>query len=177
MVILILFFCSGATALVYEVLWSKYLSLMLGSTVQAQTAVLAVFMGGLAIGNKLFGNRAEKLKAPLSTYGYLEISIGLFSFFFYQLYQAADFVFVKVGSAVSEWSGLLLLLKLFMSFILLIGPTILMGGTLPLLASWIRKRPGLDWASQVSLFYAINSLGAVTGATLAGFVLVQSLGM
>ena len=53
--ILFLFFCSGATALVYEVVWSKYLSLMLGSTVQAQTVVLAVFMGGLALGNRLIG--------------------------------------------------------------------------------------------------------------------------
>ena len=58
--ILFLFFCSGATALIYEVLWSKYLALLFGSTIQAQTVVLAVFMGGLAAGNKLFSRRADQ---------------------------------------------------------------------------------------------------------------------
>ena len=66
MIVLLLFFCSGATALVYEVLWSKHLSLMLGSTVQAQTVVLAVFMGGLALGNRLFGRRADAAANPLA---------------------------------------------------------------------------------------------------------------
>ena len=60
MLVPFLFFCSGATALVYEVVWSKYLTLMFGSTVQAQTVVLAVFMGGLALGNRLFGARADR---------------------------------------------------------------------------------------------------------------------
>jgi len=57
MVFLLLFFGSGATALIYEVIWSKYLSQMFGSTIQAQTVVLAVFMGGLALGNHLFGRK------------------------------------------------------------------------------------------------------------------------
>src|SRR3954468_7171341 len=150
MFVLFLFFCSGATALVYEVLWSKYLSLMLGSTVQAQTVVLAVFMGGLAVGNSLFGKRADHLKQPLAVYGFLEMAIGLFAFLFYYIYQAADFVFVKLGSSIFEWSALLLCLKLAISVILLILPTVLMGGTLPLLASWLQKQPNLDWSSQVS---------------------------
>ena len=93
MLVLLLFFCSGATALIYEVIWSKYLGLMLGSTVQAQTVVLAVFMGGLALGNKLFGKRAETFREPLAIYGYLEIVIGLYAFFFYRLYNGADAVF------------------------------------------------------------------------------------
>ena len=62
MLILFLFFCSGATALIYEVVWSKYLALMFGSTIQAQTVVLAVFMGGLALGNRLFGGRADRTR-------------------------------------------------------------------------------------------------------------------
>ena len=63
--VLALFFCSGAAALVYEVVWSKFLGQMLGSTVQAQTVVLAVFMGGLALGNRLLGRRADALSRPL----------------------------------------------------------------------------------------------------------------
>ncbi len=67
---LFLFFCSGATALVYEVVWSKFLSQMCGSTIYAQTVVLAVFMGGLALGNKILGRWADKLAQPLRIYGY-----------------------------------------------------------------------------------------------------------
>jgi spermidine synthase len=177
MLVLSLFFFSGATALVYQVLWSKYLSLMLGSTVQAQTVVLAIFMGGLAVGNRLFGQRAERFREPLSIYGYLEIAIGLFAFFFYSIYRAADGLFVVAGSAVYENTFLLLALKLAISFFLLILPTVLMGGTLPLMASWIQKQPGIDWGAKVGMFYAINSLGAVFGAGLAGFYLVQTFGM
>src|ERR1051325_7353060 len=63
--ILALFFCSGATALVYEVVWSKFLSQMFGSTIYAQTVVLAAFMGGLALGNRFFGRWADGLRQPV----------------------------------------------------------------------------------------------------------------
>src|SRR4051794_23484565 len=80
--ILFLFFCSGATALIYEVIWSKYLAQMFGSTIYAQTVVLAVFMGGLALGNKWFGLKADYLRNPVKVYGFVEGAIGLFAFFF-----------------------------------------------------------------------------------------------
>src|SRR5687768_13526144 len=102
MIVPILFFCSGATALVYEVVWSKYLSLMFGSTVQAQTVVLAVFMGGLALGNRIIGRRADLMRQPLAAYGYLEIGIGLYAFCFSWIYRLADGLFVAVGSRFLE---------------------------------------------------------------------------
>ena len=174
--ILFLFFCSGATALIYEVVWSKYLALMLGSTVQAQTVVLAVFMGGLALGNRLFGARADASRQPLALYGYLEVAIGLYAFFFNSIYGAADLVFVAAGSAVLKQGALLLALKAGLSVALLIGPTILMGGTLPVLAAWLNLS-STDAGRRSARFYATNSLGAVCGAGLAGFVLVRELGM
>src|ERR1051326_3521267 len=128
--ILLLFFCSGATALVYEVIWSKYLTLLFGSTVQAQTVVLAVFMGGLALGNRLFGSRADRSPQPLAMYGYLEFGIGLYAFFFSHLYKGADAVFIGLGSKLLDHSLWLLALKTVLSAGLLLGPTILMGGTL-----------------------------------------------
>ena len=82
-----LFFCSGGTALVYEVVWSKFLSQMFGSTIYAQTVVLAVFMGGLALGNRIFGGRSDALRQPLRAYGFIETAIGLYAFFFPMLYQ------------------------------------------------------------------------------------------
>src|SRR5687767_14765665 len=97
-VFLLLFFGSGATALVYEVIWSKYLSQMFGSTIQAQTVVLAVFMGGLALGNNIFGRKADRYPTPVRVYGVLEIAIGLYAFFFNAIYAFADRIFVGAGT-------------------------------------------------------------------------------
>lgn len=175
-VVLALFFCSGATALVYEVVWSKFLAQMFGSTIYAQTVVLAAFMGGLALGNKLFGRRADTLKHPVRVYGYLEIAIGLYAFFFAALDRAADHLFVSIGSGIAQRTLLLLALKGALSVALLLGPTILMGGTLPLLAAWLQHSTS-DAARRSARFYSVNSLGAVAGSALAGFWLVQNLGM
>src|SRR5215475_13005591 len=109
--VLALFFCSGATALVYEVIWSKFLSQMFGSTIYAQTVVLAAFMGGLALGNKLFGRWADKIQKPVHIYGYLEIAIGLYAFFFPTLDGLADGIFVHIGSGIARHTALLLVLK------------------------------------------------------------------
>ena len=176
MLVPFLFFCSGATALVYEVIWSKYLTLMFGSTVQAQTVVLAVFMGGLALGNRLFGARADRASRPLAIYGYVEVAIGLYAFCFNWLYQFGDAVFVRLGTGQLEHRALLLLLKGALSVGLLLGPTVLMGGTLPLLAAWLQRQSS-DAGRWSARFYSINSLGAVFGAGLAGFYLVQGLGL
>lgn len=176
MLVLLLFFCSGATALVYEVIWSKYLALLFGSTIQAQTVVLAVFMGGLALGNKIFGQRADRSHRPLVVYGTIEIIIGLYALIFPVLHRAANSVFATAGSQMLEKSGWLLWLKGVLSVALLLGPTLLMGGTLPMLAGWLQKNLP-DAGRQSARFYSTNSLGAVCGAGLAGFVLVQNLGL
>ena len=173
---LLLFFCSGATALVYEVVWSKFLSQMFGSTIYAQTVVLAVFMGGLALGNKILGRWADRLPQPLRTYGYLEIAIGIYAFLFPLLDQLVDKFFIAGGAQLMDSPLLLLAWKGLLSVALLLGPTMLMGGTLPLVAAWLQKISP-DAGRRSALFYSVNSLGAVAGAGLAGFWLVQNLGL
>ena len=174
--ILLLFFLSGATALVYEVLWSKYLSLMFGSTVQAQTMVLSVFMGGLALGNFLFGRRSVVIKHPLLAYGYMELGIGIYAAGFDLLYRAADGLFVLLGTPLLHHSFMLLCLKAVLSTALLLPPTVLMGGTLPLLAGWL-QRTSKESGRMSARFYSVNTLGAVFGAGLAGFYLVKTFGL
>lgn len=174
--ILALFFCSGTTALIYEVIWSKYLSQMFGSTIYAQTVVLAVFMGGLALGNKLFGAKSDHMQRPLRAYGIVEIAIGLYAFFFSYLYAGADQIFVSIGAGIFEQRWLLLLLKGVLSVGLLIVPTVLMGGTLPLIAAWLQKS-SVEAGRRSARFYSVNSLGAVCGSALAGFYLVQQFGI
>jgi spermidine synthase len=176
MIVLLLFFCSGATALVYEVVWSKYLALLFGSTIQAQTVVLAVFMGGLALGNKLFSRRADTARRPLAIYGLIEIAIGVYALAFPGIHRIADALFSAAGSHLLEHSGWLLVLKGSLSVLLLGGPTILMGGTLPVLAAWL-QRSTPDAGRRSARFYSTNSLGAVCGAGLTGFLLVRWLGI
>lgn len=174
--VLFLFFCSGATALVYEVLWSKYLSLMFGSTVQAQTAVLTVFMGGLALGNALFGKRSAVLRSPLVAYGYMELGIAVYAFCFDWLYKFADVLFVRVGAPLLDHGHWLLLLKAALSVGLLLVPTVLMGGTLPTLAAWLQQRES-ESGRLSARFYSVNSLGAVFGSAVAGFYLIKTVGL
>jgi len=149
---------------------------MFGSTIYAQTVVLAAFMGGLAIGNRIFGSWSGRLQQPVRAYGYLEIIIGIYAFSFPQFDRLADRVFVAVGTSIAQHTGLLLALKGTLSAMLLLGPTILMGGTLPLLAAWLQHF-STDAGRYSARFYSVNSLGAVAGAGLAGFWLVQNLGM
>lgn len=175
-VVLALFFCSGATALVYEVIWAKYLSLMFGSTIYAQTVVLAVFMGGLALGNRLFGGWADQLQRPIRAYGLIEMIIGIYAFAFPVLDDATAYAFVQLGANFVEKGGTLLILKGGLSLALLLGPTVLMGGTLPLLAAWLQHSTP-DAGRRSARFYSVNSLGAVAGAGSAGFLLIPNWGI
>src|SRR5260370_18892060 len=72
----LLFFLSGATGLVYELLWVRVLYQSFGSTIQSITTVVAAYMGGLGLGAWLFGRRADRHAKPAALYGWLEIAIG-----------------------------------------------------------------------------------------------------
>src|SRR5262245_51336938 len=173
---LVLFFFSGGTALVYEVVWSKYLSQMFGSTIQAQTVVLAVFMGGLALGNRLVGRWSDTTGNPVKLYGCMEMAIGLYAFLFPSLFGLADKIFVGIGSKLLGSTHQLTFLKGSLSLALLLVPTVLMGGTLPLMSAWLNRHSG-EGGRRSARFYSVNSLGAVLGAGLAGFYLVKSFGL
>src|SRR5437762_4387758 len=74
----LLFFLSGATGLVYELLWVRLLYQAFGSTIQSVSTVVAAYMGGLGLGAWLFGRRADRARRPAALYGWLEIAIGVF---------------------------------------------------------------------------------------------------
>lgn len=167
---------SGMTALIYEVVWAKYLALIFGSTIEAQTMVLAVFMGGLALGNRWMGERVAAWRRPIAIYGMIEIAVGTYGFLFDGLKEVADGLFVSWGSPLLWSPRMLLCLKGLISAGLLLPPTILMGGTLPLVASWLQQRKNSE-TRWIAKFYAINSLGAVIGAGLAGFWLIRAFGL
>jgi spermidine synthase len=138
--------------------------------------VLASFMGGLAIGNRLFGRWADRMRQPVAAYGILEIGIGIYALLFPALDRLSDSIFVSLGTPIAARAGLLLVVKAVLSAGLLLGPTILMGGTLPLMATWL-QRAYADAGRRSARFYSVNSLGAVVGSAIAGFWLVQAFGL
>ena len=177
-VVATLFIISGATGLVYQIAWFKYLSLFLGNTTYAQTVVLATFMGGLAIGASLWGRRADRSKSPIRLYAGLEFFIGIYCVVYPAFLGVAKSAFIAIVHALQLPSdgGTVLVLKLLISAIMLLFPTILMGGTLPVLVRFISNSVE-ESGKNVATLYFLNSLGAVIGSLLGGFFLVQMAGL
>ncbi|MFC1629100.1 fused MFS/spermidine synthase [Gemmatimonadota bacterium] len=170
------FFISGVAGLVYEVVWARYLDLVLGGTAYAHIMVLAAYMGGLALGAWVFGRLADRFRETLVIYTYLEMAIGVYGLLFPLLFAAGSALFLFLEPLLGS-TGLTGNLNRFLVSILLLGPsTFLMGGTLPLLARAVSHFPRQTGTSVAGLYF-INSTGAVFGALLAGFVLIPALGM
>jgi len=176
LLISLLFFISGAAGLIYEVVWAKYLSLFLGNTAQAHTIVLATFMGGMALGYFLFGKIADKARSALSLYGWMEIGIGLCGALFVPLLGWLGSGYISLVSRFGLESFFATTAKFLLTILLLLWPTFLMGGTLPVLSRFVVRTLG-EVENQVGWLYFLNSFGAVFGSLLAGFVLIPGFGL
>ncbi len=174
LVISSLFFCSGAVGLVYEVVWSRQLQVLFGSTAFSVSAVLTAFFSGMALGSYClgkWGNRGH----PLRVYALLEIGLGLYIITMPVLMRSLDRIFLYLAPSLTEHFLTAQGVKLLLSLVVLIIPCTLMGGTLPVLSRAVADSDGREGA--VGLLYAMNTLGAVTGAAVAGFYLIEHFGM
>lgn len=170
------FFFSGAAGLVYEVVWARYLNLLVGGTAWAHVLVLSAYMGGLALGSWFFGRFVDRLKEPIVLYTYLELAIGLWGLAFPLIFTLGSRFYILLAGTVGATGPAGSLSKMLVAALLLTPSTFLMGGTLPLLVRGVVTIPDRVGRS-VAVLYAINSLGAVTGALTAGFVFVPALGL
>ncbi|MFQ5587630.1 MAG: fused MFS/spermidine synthase [Nitrospiria bacterium] len=171
----ILFFLSGLTALLYQMVWMRELILVFGASMFAISTLLTAFMGGLALGSWFFGKRADQYANPLKTYGLLELGIGLYAFAVPVLFASLVPVY-QVLSAVFDFSFYVFsLVRFVLAVLILLLPTALMGGTLPVLAQRYKNRDGAG--KGVGLLYAFNTFGAVAGVLSAGFFLLPNLGL
>ena len=174
-IIVLCFFLSGATGLVYQVVWLRLLGLVFGHSVYATTTVLAAFMAGLALGSLMAARRMPRLRNLIAIYGWLEIGIGI----------CCALLPVALDNAAPLWVGLskvlglhyqgLLLVEFLLVFALLVVPTTLMGATLPVLSQAL-VGDGAGARRDIGALYAINTCGAVLGVALAGYVLLPALG-
>ena len=167
---------SGAAGLVYEVVWSRYLGLLIGSSTVAHTLVLAAFMGGLALGNAVFGRFADRTGRPLFAYGLLELGIAAWAGVFALGWPAVSALYLAVGRTLGPESGGLPWVKLALGAALLLPPTVLMGGTIPLLSRVVVARDE-EMGAGVALLYFLNTAGAVLGCAAAGFWWIEAHGL
>lgn len=176
--LLLLFFVSGLSALVYEVVWARLLGYVTGNSVYSVATVLATFMGGLALGSYWGGRRAPRLDRPILGYARLEIGIGLAGlvvpFAIDALVPVYRFL-ASVTGAEPDSAGLLVT-RFVLSAIVLLVPTTLMGMTLPYLTRAVADRLDRIGLSVGSL-YGANTFGAFAGALVAGFAFIPLLGM
>ena len=154
----------------------KLLTPVVGASLFSVTAVLTVFMGGLALGSLVGGRYLERVRSPLRLYGVLEILVGVYALaapfiirgvnpLFKLLYQGHDPALANLN-----W------LRVLLCAIVLLVPTTLMGATLPVLVRYavaLRRKPG----GTIASLYGINAAGAVVGALAAGFALIPALGL
>lgn len=160
---------SGASALVFQVLWIKQLSLVVGVEVSAIAGAVSAFFLGLALGGWFLGRRADRLERPLRFYAVLEAGVAVSSVAVTVAlaHSAALFVAVEAASPVAAWLMIGLLLAI---------PSFLMGGTLPVLMRAVHRQDA-EASRRGGILYAANTCGAIAGALLPAFVLIPHFGV
>lgn len=169
--IYLLFFLSGAAALVYQVVWVRSLTLVFGGSHHAVTAVLVVFMGGLAVGGYAVGRMVDRVPRPLRLYGLLELGIAASALAFVGLMAVYPSVYGALARGRDDQALHLLAVRVLFSVVALIVPTTLMGATLPVLSRFAAAEPD-TLGRSLPFLYGLNTLGAVLGAVAAGFALL-----
>ncbi|HXI63597.1 MAG TPA: fused MFS/spermidine synthase [Gemmatimonadales bacterium] len=173
----LLFFLSGATGLVYELLWVRVLYQTFGSTLQSVTTVVAAYMGGLGLGAWLLGRRADRSLRPAALYGWLEIAIGAFGAISPFALALVHRAYIGLASGFHLSGGASVALRFGLAALVLLVPTTLMGGTLPVLTRAFTGAERGELQRSLGLLYGLNTLGAVVGTALAGLFLIEHVGI
>ncbi len=174
LLVLFCLFFSGLAALVYQVIWTRLLGFAFGTTTEAIGTVLAVFFGGMALGNALAARHFSRVERPLRVYALLELAIGVFALVSLPLLWRLETVYAWVGADHGVLGAALL--RIATAALVLLPPTVAMGATLPVVArALVAADASLGrWSAYL---YTANTLGAVAGAYLSGFWLIPGLGL
>ena len=173
----LIFILSGAAGLVYELVWVRQLYEFFGSTIHSVTTVVAAYMGGLGLGAYVLGRRADRHPNPAALYGLLELSIGIFGLLSPWVMRGigASYLVLARGLAPGLWAGTAI--KFVFAFVVLLVPTFLMGGTLPVLTRAFARDRSDELRRELALFYGLNTLGGVLGCLGAGYLLIEFWGL
>jgi spermidine synthase len=174
--LLALFFLSGISGLIYEIAWVRQALLTFGVSIYAYSAVLAAYMGGMALGSTLLGRWIDRAKRPLRTYALLQVGIALLAAVSPSVLGSLDGLYASVARALHPGLGPLTVLRLSLSILALTPPTLLIGATLPVMSRVYAARPG-QVGGDVGRLYAVNTAGAVLGCLATGAFLIRLLGL
>jgi len=172
----LIFFFSGASALIFESLWFRLAGLSLGNSVWSASLVLAAFMGGLALGNGLVARLHRRVLHPVRLYATLEFAIGIVGIAVVLLLpRLPNFLGPALGN-LTDTPVLLNAVRLSVAFVILVIPAIAMGATLPVLAQAL-SRQDPNFGANIGWLYGWNTLGAMLGAISTELFLVPALGI
>jgi spermidine synthase len=169
-----LFVLSGAASLVYQTVWSRELVLLFGNTSQAIATVVTAFMAGLGFGGLTGAWLVRRFNRPLRLYGAIEVLVGLLAILLPAAFGSFGEVYRSVYATATPFE--LDLIRLGLSLVAVTPVTFLMGMTLPILTAYtVATLP--EAGHRIGQLYAANTLGAVLGTMVAGFVLIELLGL
>jgi len=171
-----IFALSGASALVYQIIWARWLGLIFGNTTFSVSIVLGCFMMGLTLGSWLAGRFLPRIKNPMLYYAFVELGIGIFALCFPVFAMFEDLLYTALVSSESL-TGYSIFIRAILSAAVLIIPTTLMGATLPLLTDFFHHSPKHTQNWKVGFLYAANTLGAAAGIIAASFILIELIGV
>src|SRR5436309_4174666 len=176
-VFFLLFTVSGFAGLIYESIWSHYLKLFLGHAAYAQTLVLALFMGGMAIGSWLCSRGSAGWGNLLRGYALAEGLIGLAALSFHPIFVAAtDLAYASILPALGGEIPATLF-KWTLAGLLILPQSVLLGMTFPLMSAGLIRRYPEAPGESLAMLYFTNSFGASIGVLASGFVMIERLGL
>jgi predicted membrane-bound spermidine synthase len=174
--LILIFALSGAAGLIYESIWSRYLSLFVGHSAYAQVIVLVIFLGGMALGAVWVGRRSDRIRDPLLLYALVEAVVGVIGLAFHALYGAAtELAYDRLFPALAGPG--LLIVKWGLAGLLILPQSILLGATFPLMSAGVLRRFPAQPGRVLAMLYFANSIGAAIGVLVAGFHLVRVAGL
>lgn len=171
-----LFFLSGVSSLIFETVFVRLLTYTFGNTAYAVSTVLATFLGGLALGAVVFGRWIDARPASLRVYGVLELLVGVVCLLIPTSFGLVTQAYVSICQRLQLGTGGLTATRFALAAVPILIPTILMGGTLPVVARYLGSA-GRDFRSELDRLYAFNTLGGATGVLLSTYFLMPSFGI
>lgn len=175
-VVCLIFFISGAAALIFEIVWFRQLGFVFGVGVQAAAIVMASFMAGIGAGNALAsGGRLQKV-SPLRAFAVLEFVTAATGGILVFLLPALPAILAPLFQKMLGQAFLINVFRSAISFLLLIVPTTAMGATLPILVRALSSI-GSNFGSVLGKLYGANTLGAVAGVVAAELLLIEKIGL
>ncbi len=175
-IIALLFFLSGASSLIYQVIWTRQMVFVFGSSTFASATVISAFMAGLALGSFVAGRFADKIRNPFLIYGILEAVIGFWALLAPVLFEQALPIYKMFWHQYHLQVLPFSLLRFLIVSLILLVPTSCMGATLPLLSRFVTRSLS-SVGKRVGQLYAINTVGGVAGTLAGGFALIPSMGL